>query len=52
MGIAEEFCIGNAIKYITRYKHKSNPIEDLEKAQWYLAYAINILKEIKNETKT
>ena len=27
---------GNAIKYICRYKHKVNPVEDLRKAIWYL----------------
>ena len=27
---------GNALKYMIRYKHKGNPIEDLEKALWYL----------------
>lgn len=35
----EAFCIGNAIKYICRYKNK-NGIEDLKKAQWYLDYII------------
>jgi hypothetical protein len=30
------FCLGNAIKYIMRADHKSNPIEDLQKAVWYL----------------
>ena len=29
------FCLGNAIKYICRYKHK-NGLEDLKKALWYL----------------
>lgn len=52
MGIAEAFCVGNAIKYITRYQHKGNPVEDLEKAKWYLEYTINLLKECKNEKKT
>lgn len=45
MGIAEEFCVGNAIKYISRYKHKNKPVEDLEKALWYLNYVIKLLKE-------
>ena len=45
LGIAEEFCIGNAIKYISRYKHKTRPIEDLEKAKWYIDYVIKLLKE-------
>jgi len=44
MGIAEDFCIGNAIKYISRYKHKGRPEEDLEKAVWYLNYVIKLLK--------
>jgi Protein of unknwon function (DUF3310) len=28
---------GNVQKYIWRYEKKSNPVEDLKKAQWYLA---------------
>jgi hypothetical protein len=40
LGIAEEFCIGNAIKYLSRYKHK-NGIEDLEKAQWYITWVLD-----------
>jgi len=27
---------GNALKYIARYKHKGNPVQDLKKAVWYL----------------
>ena len=27
---------GNIIKYLWRYELKSNPVQDLEKAQWYL----------------
>lgn len=30
-----DFNIGNAIKYLWRYKHK-NGIEDLKKAVWYI----------------
>lgn len=30
------FCLGNAIKYIWRADNKSNAIEDLEKAAWYI----------------
>lgn len=33
------FLEGNIIKYITRYKYK-NGLEDLMKAQWYLAKLI------------
>lgn len=32
----EAFCIGNAIKYLWRWKHKNGP-EDLRKAQWYIS---------------
>lgn len=31
------FCLGNAFKYMWRWKNK-NGEEDLEKAQWYLDY--------------
>lgn len=40
----ESFNIGNAIKYLWRYKFK-NGIEDLNKALWY------INDEIKKETR-
>lgn len=30
------FNLGSAVKYIGRADHKNNPIEDLEKAAWYL----------------
>ena len=42
LGIAEDFCIGNAIKYLSRYKQK-NGIEDLKKAQWYLTWVLDNL---------
>lgn len=38
----EGYCIGNVIKYISRYKNK-NGIEDLKKAQWYLQEVIQYL---------
>ena len=38
------WCIGNVVKYISRYKNKGG-IEDLKKAQWYL------LKQIEIEEK-
>lgn len=40
------FCIGNAIKYITRAEHKGKKEEDLKKAIWYIDYYL------KNEVKT
>lgn len=33
------FCLGNAFKYMWRYKNKKNGLEDLKKAQWYMDYA-------------
>lgn len=30
------FNLGNVVKYIARADHKSNAVEDLEKARWYL----------------
>ena len=39
-GFGEGFCLGNALKYILRAKHKENYLEDLKKAKWYLEYLI------------
>ena len=30
------FHCGNAIKYISRHKHKGQPVRDIKKAIWYL----------------
>lgn len=38
------FCLGNAVKYISRAGKKGNEIQDLEKAAWYLARRIAQLK--------
>ncbi|MEC8392287.1 MAG: DUF3310 domain-containing protein, partial [Actinomycetota bacterium] len=27
---------GNVVKYVARHRHKSEPLEDLKKAKWYL----------------
>lgn len=35
------FCLGNAIKYLWRYHSKGRPVEDLEKARWYLCHVID-----------
>lgn len=37
------YCMGNVIKYTSRWKDK-NGLEDLKKAAWYLDYAINLLE--------
>lgn len=41
------YCQGNLMKYNhrARYKH-ATPIEDMEKAKWYLDKALETLKEI------
>jgi hypothetical protein len=39
---------GNIIKYLWRYELKSNPVQDLEKAQFYLN---RLIKEIKGQPK-
>lgn len=31
-----DYCLGNAVKYIARCRHKGNLIEDIDKAIWYL----------------
>ena len=38
---------GNVLKYVSRYKFKGEPLQDLEKAQWYLN---RLLKEVSNGT--
>ena len=38
------FCKGQVIKYLWRYKHKGNPIEDLEKAELYQKWLISTAK--------
>jgi hypothetical protein len=30
------FCLGNTVKYISRYRAKGTALEDLKKARWYL----------------
>ena len=36
---------GNIIKYVTRYKYKKLPLEDLKKARWYLDEIIKGLEK-------
>ena len=40
----EGFCVGNAVKYLWRWK-KKNGLEDLKKARWYLNRLIETLEE-------
>ena len=50
MGVAEDGCIFNVIKYLSRFQYKhSSPAEqlvDLKKAQWYLNWLVaKLLKD-------
>ena len=40
----ESFCIGSAMKYLFRYKHKGKPIEDLRKAIKHIEFEIERLE--------
>ncbi len=40
---------GNIKKYLHRHKYKGKLVQDLEKAQWYLAELIKEQKELLNE---
>ena len=31
-----DFNAGNVVKYVARHQHKTEPVEDLKKARWYL----------------
>lgn len=47
------FCLCNAFKYIWRCKHKKRLVEDLQKAQWYLNKAIELITgEVNVEFET
>jgi hypothetical protein len=39
------FCLGNAVKYISRVGRKENTLEDLKKAAWYINYEIERLSK-------
>jgi len=41
----EGFYVGNIIKYIYRYKHKGEPVEDLKKARQYLDFLIELIEK-------
>lgn len=41
------YCVGNVLKYVSRYELK-NGVEDLEKAAVYLKWAIEVLKDGQN----
>lgn len=45
----EGYCIGNVIKYVSRYQHK-NGLEDLKKARVYLDKIIQWKESERNES--
>lgn len=38
------FLEGNTKKYLHRFRHKGKPLQDLQKARWYLDYLISELE--------
>ena len=47
-----DFVEGNVLKYLARSKYKSNRLEDLKKARWYLNYLIENLEKEKEQRLT
>lgn len=47
----QNFCTGNAIKYLWRYQDKGRPLEDLEKARWYARRAMKRQETISLEDR-
>lgn len=41
------FCLGNAVKYISRAGKKGDALEDLKKARWYLDREISNREKLK-----
>lgn len=40
-----DFCLGNAVKYLSRAGKKGDVIEDLKKAIWYITHKIELLEK-------
>ena len=45
------FLKGNAMKYLWRYRMKGNPIQDLEKSNWYICKLEDFYKESQVHSK-
>lgn len=43
-GYGLDMCLGNAMKYVSRCKHKNKMVEDIKKAIWYLNHAVEKLE--------
>lgn len=46
------FRIGNAVKYLTRYRSKGTAVEDLKKAIWYIKREIQKLEQTDERSDT
>lgn len=46
-----DFCLGNAVKYISRAGKKGDTLEDLRKARWYLDRRIQQLEQKPEATR-
>ncbi|MEE9367012.1 MAG: DUF3310 domain-containing protein [Dehalococcoidales bacterium] len=44
-GLKLGFFAGTILKYLARYPYKGEPLEDLEKAHWYLERLIKNIKD-------
>jgi hypothetical protein len=42
----EGYLQGNIIKYISRYRYKNSPLEDVKKAEWYIK---RLIQELDNQ---
>ena len=48
-GISDPITAGwmaSVVKYISRFEHKGKPVQDLQKAEWYLKKAIERQKDL------
>ena len=49
-GYGLDFCLANAIKYLTRCKLKGTMVQDIKKAIWYANHAVEKLESGDYET--
>lgn len=47
----KSWAIGNAIKYVSRYKDKGKPVQDLKKAQENIQMVIDVLDDQESDGK-
>lgn len=47
----KSWAIGNAIKYVSRYKDKGKPIQDLKKAQENIQMVVDVLDNQESDGK-